>query len=383
MNSGLPELTQSEQTRYSRHIILPEVGEEGQRRLKGARVLIVGAGGLGCPAALYLGAAGVGTIGIVDFDNIDLTNLQRQVLHSTSAVGTSKCQSVKQRIADLNPDVTVNVHEQSLSSQNISAILSGYDIVLDATDNFSTRYLINDACVLNKKPDVYGAIYRFEGQVSVFAAPSGPCYRCLFPDPPPPEAVPNCAEGGVLGVLAGAVGVLQATEVIKLILGLGNTLVGRLFLYDALDMDFRTLDIKRNPACPICGDKPTITTLSDTNFQCITSAPANSPEPVGITAKQLKQLMDQGAKFCLLDVRTVQENRLCALPGNKLVPVGEVESRLDELDPQQEIIVYCKSGGRSTSAAKVLISHGFKHVRNLEGGILSWIKEVDPSLPSY
>jgi adenylyltransferase/sulfurtransferase len=383
VNSGLPELTQSEQTRYSRHIILPEVGEEGQRRLKGARVLIVGAGGLGCPAALYLGAAGVGTIGIVDFDNIDLTNLQRQVLHSTSAVGTSKCQSVKQRIADLNPDVTVNVHEQSLSSQNISAILSGYDIVLDATDNFSTRYLINDACVLNKKPDVYGAIYRFEGQVSVFAAPSGPCYRCLFPDPPPPEAVPNCAEGGVLGVLAGAVGVLQATEVIKLILGLGNTLVGRLFLYDALDMDFRTLDIKRNPACPICGDKPTITTLSDTNFQCITSAPANSPEPVGITAKQLKQLMDQGAKFCLLDVRTVQENRLCALPGNKLVPVGEVESRLDELDPQQEIIVYCKSGGRSTSAAKVLISHGFKHVRNLEGGILSWIKEVDPSLPSY
>lgn len=383
LRAQLPELTSSEKTRYSRHITLPEVGLDGQRRLKAARVFIAGAGGLGCPAAIYLAAAGVGTIGIADFDVIDLSNLQRQILHSTSDVGLSKCQSVSKRLRETNPQVQVILHEERIAAENISRIISGYDIIIDATDNFSTRYLINDACVLQKKPNVYGAIYRFEGQLSVFSVAGGPCYRCLFPDPPPPDAVPNCAEGGVLGVLAGVIGVLQATEAIKHILSLGDSLSGKLLLYDALPMRFDILEMKRNPACPICGEAPTITAVSETTVVCCSAPEAElSKLPAQITVAQLQARLGGGERLCLIDVRTQDEYNLCRLPGSKLIPLAELDNQIDKLDRTEEIIVYCKSGGRSSIAAQKLIARGFSRVGNLQGGILSWIKEVDPSLPS-
>jgi len=390
-NDNLPELTASERLRYSRHLILPEVGLEGQQKLKAGGVLIIGAGGLGSPAGMYLAAAGVGKIGIVDFDKIDLSNLQRQILHATVDVGTSKCASAKKRMQEINPEIEIVVHEELVSQANIEALVKQYDVVIDATDNFSTRYLINDACVLGRKPNIYGAIYRFEGQASVFAPGQGPCYRCLFPTPPPPDTVPNCAEGGVLGVLAGVIGVLQATEAIRILIGMGTGLIGRLMLYDAMEMRFDTVNIKRNADCPICGDKPTITSVVDTAFSCapssadtaVDSASAQAVEE--ITAINLNQRLKNGDKFLLLDVRNPEEYILCSIPGSTLIPLPELEKRMKEfkLDEEKEIVVYCKSGARSRRAMGMLQDAGCKKVKNLTGGILAWIAEVDPTMMSY
>lgn len=394
---SLPELSHNELTRYSRHLILPEVGMDGQKRLKSARVLVVGAGGLGSPVSLYLAAAGVGNIGIVDFDSVDLSNLQRQILHSTEDVGRSKIESARNRINAMSPDVNVIPHELKLDANNALQIIENYDVVVDGTDNFSTRYLINDACVLSGKPNVHGSIYRFEGQASVFASGNGPCYRCLFPDAPPPDAVPNCAEGGVLGVLAGLIGVIQATETIKLILHLGTTLVGRLLIYDALEMRFESLRIARNPSCPVCGDKPTIRSLIDVALACSADTenaqtgrmaqPKSSDGSAVVREVEARTLRDrlasrQGAPL-LLDVRNKEEYQLCKLEGSILIPLPELPERTSELSAENEIVVYCKSGGRSKKAAELLISRGFKNVSNLSGGILAWIRDVDPTMPSY
>lgn len=363
---------------------------DGQRRLKAARVLVVGAGGLGSPVSLYLAAAGVGTIGIVDFDTVDLSNLQRQILHSTEDVGKSKIDSACRRIGAMSPDVKVVPHELKLDASNALELIRQYDAVVDGTDNFSTRYLVNDACVLSGKPNVHGSIYRFEGQASVFTAPNGPCYRCLFPDPPPPDAVPNCAEGGVLGVLAGMIGVIQATETIKLILNLGTNLVGRLLIYDALEMRFDSLKIARDTNCPVCGEHPTIKSVSDVTTSC---APGSIPGDIPGGSQALFQeiepmvLRDKLASHndarVLLDVRNKEEYQLCKLKDSKLIPLGELASRISELNADDEIIVYCKSGGRSRKAAHLLSSHGYKNVSNLTGGILAWIRDVDPGMPSY
>jgi sulfur-carrier protein adenylyltransferase/sulfurtransferase len=376
----LPELSGSERTRYSRHIILPEVGSDGQRRLKAAKVLIVGAGGLGSPSSLYLAAAGIGTLGLVDFDEVDLSNLQRQILHGVEDVGTKKLDSARKRLAQINPEIKVQCHAQRLSAENAMRIIGDYDVVLDGTDNFSTRYLINDACVLAKKPSVYGSIYRFEGQASVFVPYEGPCYRCLFPEPPPADAVPNCAEGGVLGVLAGLIGTIQATETIKLILGLGNSLAGRLLLYDALEMRFDTLNVRRNPSCPICGENPTIRTLSETVVQCATADGAAEVQEIltGELAERLK-----AKKVRLLDVRNPEEYELCRIEGSLLIPLKELEERINELNPADEVVVYCKSGMRSNKAAQLLTQKGFKNIKSLQGGILAWIREQDPSMQTY
>ncbi|HEY9787442.1 MAG TPA: molybdopterin-synthase adenylyltransferase MoeB [Candidatus Obscuribacterales bacterium] len=379
----LPALTPLETQRYSRHLILPEVGIEGQKRLKAASVLVVGAGGLGSPACMYLAAAGIGTIGIVDFDAVELSNLQRQIVHSSDEVGQPKTQSARRRIAGLNPDVAVNLHEDRLSASNVIAIVNQYDVVLDGTDNFATRYLVNDACVLSGKPNVYGSIFRFEGQASVFFPPEGPCYRCLFPDPPDPDAIPNCAEGGVLGVLAGVIGVIQATEAIKLVLGLGKTLIGRLLLYDATEMDFDVLKLRRNPDCPVCGDRPSIKSVSDISASC---APAKSTEASDIReieARQLRDRLQQPQPPFLLDVRNPEEHRLCHIEGAKLIPLPELHHRLGELDTNSEIVVYCKSGNRSRRAIELLQSSGFAKVQNLTGGILAWAKDVDSTMLSY
>lgn len=378
----LPELTQRELTRYSRHLILPEVGVEGQRRLKAARVLVVGAGGLGSPVCLYLAAAGVGTIGIVDFDTVDLSNLQRQILHSTDDVGSSKLKSAQKRLGAMSPDVKVVPHEEKLDATNAHRIIKQYDVVVDGTDNFATRYLINDACVFAKKPNVHGSIFRFEGQASVFAPDAGPCYRCLFPDPPPPDAVPNCAEGGVLGVLAGVIGSIQATEAIKVILGLGETLTGRLLIYDALEMRFDFLTLPRDPACPICGDAPTIKTLEDTVVSCA-AAVAPPADANDVSPAQLKTALSTASPPFVLDVRNPEEYALCKIDGAVLIPLPQLADRLRELDREADIVVHCKSGIRSRKAAELLASKGFKHVRNLRGGILAWIIDVDPSLPTY
>lgn len=372
-DKNLPELSSSEKTRYSRHIILPEVGLEGQRRLKAAKVLVIGAGGLGSPSALYLAAAGVGTIGLVDFDNVDMSNLQRQILHTVDEVGKSKLDSAKRRLGSINPEVEVVLHKQRLDAGNAMELISQYDVVVDGTDNFSTRYLVNDACVISEKPNVYGSIYRFEGQASVFLPYEGPCYRCIFPDPPPPDAVPNCAEGGVLGVLAGVIGTLQATETIKMILSLGNCLVGRLLLYDALEMRFDTLNIKRNPDCPLCGMNPTIKELKETVVQCETQV-------IEIDTRQLAERLQ---KVRLLDVRNPEEYEICKIQGSELIPLPQLQERLGELDPAAETIVYCKSGMRSKKAAELLLDRGFKNVKSLHGGILAWINEQDPSMQSY
>jgi adenylyltransferase/sulfurtransferase len=381
---SLPPLSRDEILRYSRHLVLPGVGVDGQRRIKAARVLLVGAGGLGSPAALYLAAAGVGTIGLVDFDVVDVSNLQRQVLHGTSAVGRSKLESARTRIHDLNPHVNVETHETRLTSDNAMKILGAYDIVVDGTDNFATRYLTNDACVLLGKPNVFGSIFRFDGQASVFATPDGPCYRCLFPTPPPPGQVPSCAEGGVLGVLPGLIGTIQATETLKLILGAGEPLVGRLLLIDALTMRFHTVAVQRDPACPACGTRE-ITSLIDYDEYCGTPTNTHSTtraESVDLTPNELAQRLADQEDFALIDVREPHEWEIGRIPGARLIPLGHLRSAMASLDSTREVVVYCRSGARSADAARWLRSAGFRAL-NLTGGILRWSDDVDPSVPKY
>jgi adenylyltransferase/sulfurtransferase len=386
-----PGLTHDEVTRYSRHLIMPEVGVEGQRRLKAARVLCIGAGGLGSPAALYLAAAGVGTLGIVDFDSVDASNLQRQILHGTPDVGRPKLESARTRLTALNPGVRIETHETALTSKNALDILRDYDVVLDGTDNFPTRYLVNDACVILRKPNAYGSIFRFEGQASVFAVQGGPCYRCLYPEPPPPGLVPSCAEGGVLGVLPGVIGTIQATETIKLILGAGEPLVGRLLLYDALRMRVRELKLRRDSACPVCGDQPTVRELIDYEQFCVARPAAGAaaqalPPELEIGVEQLKTAIDRDEEFLLVDVREPQEFNICRIPGSTLIPLGQLAARVAELGPvsaERSIVVHCKSGARSAKAVRLLQDAGFAGARNLKGGILAWIDKVDPSLPKY
>lgn len=388
--ADLPTLTNEDIARYSRHLILPEVGMEGQQKLKAAKVLCVGTGGLGSPLALYLAAAGIGTLGLVDFDVVDESNLQRQIIHSTKDIGRPKIDSAAEKLLALNPALNLVKHETMLNSQNALAIVSQYDIVADGTDNFPTRYLVNDACVLTGKPNSYASIFRFEGQASVFAAENGPCYRCLYPDPPPPGLVPSCAEGGVLGILPGLLGVIQATEVIKLILGQGEPLVGRLLLVDALNMRFREMKLRKNADCPVCGTNPTITELIDYQQFCGIQPPA-PPSAVQngipqISVQELKQKREAGEKFFLLDVREPHEYQIANLGGH-LLSVNELPQRLAELDEVrrsgQPIYVHCKSGARSQRAAELLKQNGFEHVSNVAGGILAWATEIDPSVPKY
>lgn len=379
---ALPKLSHEEILRYSRHLILPDVGLEGQKKLKAARVLLVGAGGLGSPAALYLAAAGVGTLGIVDFDVVDKTNLQRQILHGTSTVGTPKLASAAARIRDLNPNVRVETFEERLTSDNALQIIQEFDIVADGTDNFPTRYLVNDACVLLGKPNVYGSIFRFEGQASVFYAREGPCYRCLYSEPPPPGLVPSCAEGGVLGVLPGIIGSIQAMETIKLILGAGEPLIGRLLLFDALKLQFRELKLEKDPACPVCGDHPTVTKLIDYEAFCgIGAAPAY--DGAEISAVDLRDEWRRNPELVVIDVREPHEYEIAHIEGAQLVPLGELPTRLGELDGHQEIVTHCHHGARSLKALEILKAAGFSKVRSLRGGIDAWAVNVDPSLPRY
>jgi molybdopterin/thiamine biosynthesis adenylyltransferase/rhodanese-related sulfurtransferase len=385
--TALPELTTDELSRYSRHLILPEVGMEGQRKLKAARVLCVGTGGLGSPLAFYLAAAGVGTLGLVDFDVVDASNLQRQIIHSTKDIGRKKLDSAEEKLTALNPGLNVVKHETMLSSANALEILKDYDIVADGTDNFPTRYLVNDACVLLGKPNVYGSIFRFEGQASVFATEDGPCYRCLYPEPPPPGLVPSCAEGGVLGILPGLVGVMQATEVIKLILGKGETLIGRLLLVDALNMRFRELKLRKNPDCPVCGKNPTVTQLIDYQQFCgiLPETPQESNMKNGIpqiTVKELKRRMDAGEDVQLIDVREPYEFQIAQI-GGKLIPQNDVPQRLSEIDRNREVVVHCRSGARSQRIAEYLKQAGFPSVSNVAGGILAWSDEIDPKVQKY
>jgi len=380
-----PELTREEVQRYSRHLIMPEVGVDGQRRLKAARVLCIGAGGLGSPATMYLTAAGVGTLGIVDFDVVDSSNLQRQIIYGTDDIGRRKLDAASARLTLLNPEVKIVVHDTMLTSKNALEIFRDYDVVLDGTDNFQTRYLVNDACVLLGKPNVYGSIFRFDGQASVFAYPGGPCYRCLYPEPPPPGLVPSCAEGGVLGVLPGVIGVIQATETIKLILKTGKPLVGRLMLYDALNMQFRELKLRRDVECPICGDHPTIKALIDYDAFCGITPPttATASAVPEIPVEALKKRLDRGDDVFVLDVREPNEFQICRIEGSTLIPLGQLPARAQELDPDREIVVHCKMGGRSAKAVALLQERGFKNVHNLTGGILAWIDRVDPSQSKY
>jgi adenylyltransferase/sulfurtransferase len=383
----LPELTTDDLSRYSRHLILPEVGIEGQRKLKAARVLCVGTGGLGSPLAFYLAAAGVGTLGLVDFDVVDASNLQRQIIHSTKDIGRKKLDSAEEKLKALNPALNVVKHETMLTSANALEILRDYDIVADGTDNFPTRYLVNDACVLLGKPNVYGSIFRFEGQASVFATADGPCYRCLYPEPPPPGLVPSCAEGGVLGILPGLVGIMQATEVIKLILGKGNSLAGRLLLVDALDMKFRELKLRRNPECPVCGTNPTLTELIDYQQFCgiVPETKEEKRLKNGIpqmTVKELKQRIDAGEAVQLIDVREPYEYQIAQI-GGKLIPQNDVPQRLHEIDREREVVVHCRSGARSQRIAEFLKQAGYPSVANVAGGILAWADEIDPSVQKY
>jgi len=385
-----PELSQDEIKRYSRHLIMPEVGIDGQRKLKASSVLCIGAGGLGSPAAMYLAAAGVGRIGIVDFDVVDFSNLQRQLLHGTPDVGRSKLASAKDRLHALNPHVDIDTYETALSSQNALDLFAPYDVILDGTDNFPTRYLVNDACVISGKPNAYGSIFRFEGQASVFATKEGPCYRCLYPEPPPPGLVPSCAEGGVLGVLPGIIGVIQATEAIKLMLGIGEPLIGRFLIYDALKMKFRELKLRKDSECPVCGTNPTVTKLIDYEQFCgirpepqAAASGATTVSEWEITPVELKQKLDAGEKPFILDVREPNEYQINKIPGSTLIPLGELPRRYQELDPEREIVAHCKMGGRSAKAVEYLRSVGFKKIKNLRGGILEWIDKVDPSQPKY
>src|SRR5262245_51225286 len=381
-------LTPDETKRYSRHLIMPEVGVEGQKRLKASSILLIGAGGLGSPLGLYLAAAGVGRLGLVAFDVVDHSILQRQILHGTKDVGRKKLESAKDRLADINPHVQIDTYEVALRSENALDIVKDYDIIIDGTDNFQTRYLANDASVLLGKPNVYGSIFRFEGQASVFHPKAGgPCYRCLYPEPPPPGLVPSCAEGGVLGILPGVIGVIQATEAIKLILGEGEPLIGRLLLFDALKMKFRELKLRRNPDCPLCGDNPTIKQLIDYDQFC-----GVAPQPAAtevsdweITPLQLKRLLDNGERVTIIDVREPFEWQIANLEsyGARLVPLGQFAGRINEFNPEEEIVVHCKMGGRSAKAYDALKKAGFTKIKNLKGGILAWADQVDPSLPKY
>jgi sulfur-carrier protein adenylyltransferase/sulfurtransferase len=391
-------LTNDEVQRYSRHLIMPEVGVDGQRRLKAARVLCIGAGGLGSPAALYLAAAGIGRLGIVDFDVVDHSNLHRQIIHGTPDVGRPKLQSARERLGAINPEVQIETYETKLTSKNALDLFREYDVIVDGTDNFPTRYLVNDACVLLGKPNAYGSIFRFEGQASVFAVKGGPCYRCLYPEPPPPGLVPSCAEGGVLGVLPGVIGTIQATEAIKLILGGGEPLVGRFLIYDAWRMRFRELKLRRDPECPVCGDHPTIRELIDYEQFCGiapaagtvagTAVPAAAdrkdlPPELEITATDLKARLDRGERPFILDVREPNEYQINRIPGSTLVPLGELPTRLAEVPRDADVVVHCKMGGRSAKAVRLLVDRGYDRVRNLKGGILAWIDQVDPSQPKY
>ncbi|MEK7858666.1 MAG: ubiquitin-like small modifier protein 1 [Elusimicrobiota bacterium] len=373
-------LTKEELQRYHRHLILPEVGPEGQKKLKSAKVLCIGAGGLGSPLALYLTAAGVGRLGLVDFDSVDASNLQRQILHDTPSVGTSKLVSAKKRLNALNPNVDVQLHEQRLTSANAIDLFRQYDVIADGTDNFATRYLVNDACVLTGKPNAYGSIFKFEGQLSVFGAKDGPCYRCLYPEPPPPGLVPSCAEGGVLGVLPGVIGTMQALETLKLILGIGKPLIGRLMLFDALAMEWRTLKLKKNPACAVCGPGATIKAPIDYEAFCgLKTPPQAMPE---ISVEELRDKLARKDRFVLLDVREPHEYELASIPGSTLIPLGAVAERSGELDITKEIVVHCKMGGRSAKAVDILLKKGFKAV-NVAGGIHAWSERIDPGVAQY
>lgn len=381
-------LSPQEIARYSRHLIMPEVGMDGQKKLKAASVLLIGAGGLGSPLGLYLAAAGIGRIGLVDFDVVDFSNLQRQVLHGTGDVGRPKLQSAKEKLQAINPEVKLDLYETRLASANALEIFRPYDIIIDGTDNFPTRYLVNDACVLLHKPNVYGSIFRFDGQASVFAPPQGPCYRCLYPEPPPPGEVPSCAEGGVLGILPGLVGCIQATEAVKLILGKGAPLIGRLLLYDALEMRFQEFKVRRNPRCPMCGDQPTIKALIDYDQFCgirgqEAPPPASAGQDGDITVEELSQLLKQGKPVFILDVRNPEEYQICQLVGSKLLPLPELPQRWRELDKNQDMVVHCKSGMRSAKAIGFLKQQGFTRLRNLKGGIMAWADKIDRSLPKY
>ena len=381
------QLNNDEIRRYSRHLILPEVGMAGQKKLKATSVLCIGAGGLGSPIAMYLAAAGIGKLGIVDFDTVDESNLQRQILHTDADVGRSKAQSAKETIAGINPNVEVVLHETRISSENALDLIRPYDIVVDGTDNFPTRYLTNDACVLLKKPNVYGSIFRFEGQASVFAPElGGPCYRCLYPEPPPPGMVPSCAEGGVLGVLPGVIGCIQATEIVKLALGIGTTLVGRLLLFDALEMKFRELKLRRDPQCPVCGENPTIKELIDYEMFCgITPEPETSAmHPDEVTVQDMKRALDDPKKAIkVVDVREPDEYEIAHVEGAQLLPLSQLEARFTELDPNQQYYLHCKMGGRSMRALQFLRQQGFKYLKNVKGGITAWSDEIDKSVPKY
>ncbi len=390
--AGSPsQLSKEETARYSRHLIMPEVGLEGQLKLKAASVLLIGTGGLGSPLGLYLAAAGIGRIGLVDFDVVDFSNLQRQIIHGTKDVGRPKIQSAKDRINDINPFVQVDTYEVALRSDNALEIAKDYDIIIDGTDNFQTRYLANDISVLLGKPNVYGSIFRFDGQASVFyPKEGGPCYRCLYPEPPPPGLVPSCAEGGVLGILPGIIGVIQATEAVKLIIGQGETLMGRLLLFDALKMKFKELKLRRNPECPICGDNPTIKELIDYDQFCGITPPAQEEKTATmdnweITATQLKARLDNGDKITIVDVREINEWQIANLEnhGATLIPLGEFQARFSELNPDEDIVVHCKMGGRSAKAYEILKNAGFTKIQNLQGGILAWADQVDNSLAKY
>jgi len=382
------EFSNDEIARYSRHLIMPEVTLEGQKRLKASAILCIGAGGLGSPIALYLAAAGIGRMGLVDGDVVDFSNLQRQILHGTKDVGRKKLNSARDRIRDLNPNVQIDLHDTYFTSENAEELVRDYDIVVDGTDNFPTRYLSNDICVFLKKPNVYGSIFRFDGQCTVFAPHlGGPCYRCMFPEPPPPGMVPSCAEGGVLGVLPGIIGVMQAIEAIKLIIGIGEPLIGRLVNFDALNLKFREFKLRRDPKCPVCGDNPTITKLIDYDQFCgipqaAAAEAAESPIPT-MNVRELKQKLDNGDKFLLLDVREPFEWDICHIDHAKLIPLGELPSRMSELDSADEIVIHCKSGARSAKAVRLLQEAGFTKLHNVEGGILAWADQVDSSVPKY
>ena len=378
-------LSQSEFARYSRHIIMPEVGLDGQKKLKAAKVLVIGTGGLGSPLALYLAAAGVGTLGLVDFDTVDASNLQRQIIHGTKDIGRSKCQSAADTLHDINPEVRTVIHEERFTSKNAMAIVNPYDIVVDGTDNFPTRYLVNDVCVLLNKPNVYGSIFRFDGQAAVFHPALGPCYRCLYPEPPPPGEVPSCAEGGVLGILPGVIGCIQATETIKLILGIGEPLIGRLLLFDALSMTFKTFKIRRDPKWALGAPHPTITGLIDYEQFCgIRGGPVPAPAAGSeMTPEQLKKRIDAGEDLFVLDVRNPNEFQICRIPGTVFLPLPELPNRLSEVPKDREVILHCKSGMRSAKAIEFLKSQGYSKLVNLTGGILAWSEKVDPGMPRY
>jgi molybdopterin/thiamine biosynthesis adenylyltransferase/rhodanese-related sulfurtransferase len=382
----LPMLSHEEILRYSRHLLIPDVGLDGQRKLKAASVLVIGTGGLGSPVALYLAAAGIGHIGVVDYDVVDFSNLQRQVIHATSGIGVLKVESARRRMLDLNPDIQVDAYNLPFTSENAMQIAKDYDLIIDCTDNFPTRYLSNDLCVLTGKPNIYGSIFRFDGQVSVFDAKRGPCYRCLFPEPPPPNLVPTCAEGGVLGILPGTIGTIQATEAIKLILGIGDPLIGRLLLYNALDLSFEFVNLRKNPKCKVCGPNPEVTGLID--YEAFCGVPGHDQAGAfggewDISASQLAERLKRGDPIRLLDVREPHELQISRLEGATLIPYGQLAARLSELNSAEEIVVFCKSGSRSAYALELLASAGFRKIKHLDGGINAWAEAVDPSLPVY